>query len=71
MLWAKHDVVLAHPLGVREAVRPLCQGVLPPLAAGDLNNRHPRGEGVSLHSVSIIHLLSGIDQLSRQWPITS
>lgn len=60
ILWAKHDVVLAHPLGVRKAVRLLCHGVLLPPAAGDLNNHHPRKEGgVSLHSFSVIHPLSG------------
>ena len=59
MLWAKHDVVLAHPLGVRKAVRLLCHCVLLPLAAGDLNNHHPRGGGVSLHSIVAIHPHSG------------
>ena len=59
ILWAKHDVVLAHPLGVREAVRLLCHGVLLPPAAGDLNNHHPREGGVSLHSFSTLHPLSG------------
>ena len=59
MLWARHDVVPAHPPGVRKTVRLLCHGVLLPLAAGDLNNHHPRGGGVSLHIVSVIHPLSG------------
>ena len=59
ILWAKHDVVLAHPFGVRKAVRFLCHGVLLSLAAGDLNNHHPRGKGVLLHSISVIHPHSG------------
>ena len=59
ILWAKHDVVGAHPFGVRKAVRFLCHGVLLSLAAGDLNNHHPRGKGVSLHSISVIHPQSG------------
>jgi hypothetical protein len=59
MLWAKRDAVLARPLGVREAVGPLRHGALLPPAAGDPSSRHPRGEGVSLHSVSAIHPLSG------------
>ena len=59
ILWAKHDVVLAHPFGVRKAVRFLCHGVLLSLAAGDLNNHHPRGKGVLLHSISVIHPQSG------------
>ena len=59
ILWAKHDVVLAHPFGVRKAVRFLCHGVLLSLAVGDLNNHHPRGKGVLLHSISVIHPHSG------------
>lgn len=59
ILWAKHDVVGAHPFGVHKAVRFLCHGVLLSLAAGDLNNHHPRGKGVSLHSISVIHPQSG------------
>jgi hypothetical protein len=55
MLWARHDAVLAHPLGVRNAVGLLCHRALLPLAAGDLNNHHPGGEGVSLHGISVIH----------------
>ena len=59
MLWARHDVVLAHPLGVRKAVGLLCHCVLLPLAAGDLNNHHPGGEGVLLHGIAAIHPHSG------------
>lgn len=55
MLWARHDVAPAHPLGVRKAVGLLCHGVPLPPAAGDLNNHHPGGGGVSLHSIVAIH----------------
>ena len=59
ILGARHDVAPAHPLGVRKAAGLLCHCALLPLAAGDLNNHHPRGEGVLLHSISVIHPLSG------------
>lgn len=59
MLWARHDVAPAHPLGVRKAVGLLCHCVLLPLAAGGLNNHHPGGGGVSLHSIVAIHPHSG------------
>ena len=59
MLWAKHDVAPAHPLGVRKAAGLLCHCALLPLAAGDLNNHHPGGGGVSLHSIVAIHPHSG------------
>lgn len=45
ILRCEHDVVLAEPLRVREAVRPLRHGYHLPLGAGDLNNHHPRGAG--------------------------
>ena len=53
------DDKLARPLGAREAVGPLHHGALLPPAAGDPSNRHPGGEGVSLHSTSAVHPLSG------------
>ena len=59
MLWARHDAVLAHPLGVRKAAGLLCHRALLPPAAGDLNNHHPGGGGVSLHSIVAIHPPSG------------
>ena len=59
MLCARHDVVPAHPLGVRKAAGLLCHRSLLPLAAGDLNNHHPGGGGVSLHSIVAIHPHSG------------
>jgi len=59
MLWARHYAALAHPLGARKAVGLLCHCVLLPLAAGDLNNHHPRGGGVSLHSIFASHPHSG------------
>ena len=59
MLWAKHDVAPAHPLGVRKAVGLLCHRALLPLAAGDLNNHQPGGGGASLHSIVAIHPHSG------------
>ena len=59
MLWARHDVAPAHPLGVRKAVGLLCHCALLTLAAGDLNNHHPGGGGVSLHSIVAIHPHSG------------
>ena len=59
MLWARHDAVPAHPLGVRKAVGLLCHCALLPLAAGDLNNRHPGEGGVSLHGIVALHPHSG------------
>ena len=59
MLWARHDVAPAHPLGVRKAAGLLCHCALLPLAAGDLNNHHPGGGGVSLHCIVAIHPHSG------------
>ena len=50
ILWCEHDVVLAEPLRVRKAVGLLGHGNHLPLGAGDLNNHHARGEGISLHS---------------------
>ena len=50
ILWCEHDVVLAEPLRVREAVGLLGHGNHLPLGAGDLNNHHARGEGVLLRS---------------------
>lgn len=50
ILWCEHDVVLAEPLRVREAVGLLGHGNRLPLGAGDLNNHHARGEGVLLRS---------------------
>ena len=41
ILRCEHDVVLAEPLRVREAVRLLRHGYHLPLGAGDLNNRRP------------------------------
>lgn len=70
MLGAEHDVVLAHPFRVRKAHRLLCHGVLLPLAAGDLNNHHPGGGGVSLHSIVAFHPHSGWIFMPRGTPGT-